>query len=52
MVECPVCLRDVEIPPDAKDGDLIQCPVCKLTFKLVRVGDRWEGERVERQGTR
>ena len=46
MVECPVCLRDVEVPAGAHEGDVIQCPVCKVYFRLVRVGGGWEGERV------
>ncbi len=46
MLECPICLRDVEIPPDAREGDVILCPYCKVFFKLVRVNGQWEGERV------
>jgi len=48
MVECPVCLRDVELSPDAREGDIIQCPHCKVWLKLVRVDGGWVGERVRR----
>lgn len=48
MVECPVCLRDVELSPDAREGDIIQCPHCKVWLKLVRVNGEWVGERVRR----
>jgi len=46
MVECPVCLRDVPLSPDAKEGDVIQCPHCKIWFKLVKVEGTLVGERV------
>ncbi len=46
MVECPVCLRDFEVGPDAKDGDVVQCPHCKIWIRLVREGNEWVGERV------
>ncbi len=46
MVECPVCLRDVQVSPDAREGDIILCPYCKVEFKLVCANGRWEGVRV------
>lgn len=46
MVECPVCLRDVELSPDAKEGDVIQCPYCKEWFRLTKVGGEWVGVEV------
>jgi uncharacterized protein YbaR (Trm112 family) len=46
MVECPVCLRDIEIDDDAREGDVIQCPYCKIWFRLVREGSEWVGEKV------
>ena len=46
MVECPVCLRDIEIDADAREGDIIQCPHCKIWFRLVREGNEWVAERV------
>lgn len=48
MIECPVCLRDIEIPPDAREGDIIVCPYCKVAFRLVRSGGQWELERADR----
>ncbi len=47
MVECPVCLRDLSVPPDARQGDVIFCPYCKIAFRLVLVNGQWTGERVE-----
>jgi uncharacterized protein YbaR (Trm112 family) len=46
MVECPVCLRDIEIGADAREGDVVQCPHCKIWFRLVREGNEWVAERV------
>ena len=46
VVECPICLRDVELSADAKEGDVIQCPYCKAWFKLVRLNGEWVGERI------
>ena len=37
MVECPICLRDVQLSEAAREGDIIQCPFCKEWFKLVEV---------------
>lgn len=37
MVECPICLRDVELSEDAHEGDIIECPCCKEGLKLVEV---------------
>lgn len=47
-VECPVCLRDVPLGDDVREGDIIQCPYCKAWFKLVWVNGEWMGERVRR----
>jgi hypothetical protein len=47
VVECPVCLRDVQPPLDAREGDIILCPYCKISFRLLWVNDQWIGERVE-----
>lgn len=52
MVECPICLRDLPVPSDAREGDLIFCPYCKTSFQLVRVDGQWSGERVEHQEAR
>lgn len=46
MVECPICLRDIEIDQNAKEGDVVQCPVCKAWFRLIKVNGQWDGERV------
>ncbi len=46
MVECPVCLRDVQIPPGAREGDVILCPYCKISLRLVLLDGRWSAERV------
>ena len=47
MVECPVCLRDVELSEGAREGDVIHCPFCKIWFRLTKVNGEWIGERVE-----
>jgi hypothetical protein len=47
VVECPVCLRDVQPPPDAREGEIITCPYCKISFRLIWVNDQWIAERVE-----
>lgn len=41
VVECPVCLRDFPLSEDAKEGDLVQCPHCKVWFKLVLERGEW-----------
>ncbi len=46
MVECPVCLRDVQVPPDARDGDIILCPYCKLSLRIAWIDGGWTAERV------
>lgn len=45
-VECPVCLRDVPLDENVKEGDVFQCPHCKVWLKLVRVNGAWDVERV------
>ena len=47
MVECPVCLRDVKLSENAREGDVIQRPFCMIWFKLVRVSRELVGERIE-----
>lgn len=37
-VVCPVCGVEVEVPANAKDGDVITCPVCYARLKLVGDG--------------
>jgi len=46
MVECPICLRDFEVPSDAQEGDVVHCPHCKEWIKLLRENGEWVGERV------
>lgn len=46
MVECPICMRDVTIDENSREGDIVQCTVCKEWFRLVRVNDEWEGVRI------
>jgi hypothetical protein len=48
VVECPVCLRDIQLGENVHEGDILQCPYCKIWFKLVRVNGEWVGERVIR----
>jgi hypothetical protein len=48
MVECPVCLRDIELDANVSDGDIVQCPYCKIWFKLTRENEGWIAERVQR----
>jgi uncharacterized protein YbaR (Trm112 family) len=45
-IECPVCLRDVTLDENAREGDILQCPICKIWFKLVLVNGQLEAERV------
>jgi len=47
MVECPICLRDVALSENARPGDVILCPYCKVWFKLVLVGDQLVAERIQ-----
>jgi uncharacterized protein YbaR (Trm112 family) len=46
VIECPVCLRDIKLSDDVREGDVIQCPFCKIWFKLVKVNGELIGERV------
>jgi predicted Zn finger-like uncharacterized protein len=46
IVECPICMRDITIDENAVEGDIVKCPVCKESFRLVRVNGEWEGERI------
>lgn len=45
-VECPICMRDITFDENVHEGDIVQCPVCKEWFRLVRVNGEWEGERI------
>ncbi len=47
VVECPVCERDIVLSENAREGDVIQCPYCKLWFKLVKVNGKFVAERVQ-----
>ncbi len=46
VVECPVCERDFTLSENAREGDLVQCPHCKLWFKLVKVNGQLVAARV------
>jgi len=46
MVECPVCLRDVELSENAREGDVIQCQHCKVWLRISWVDGEWVGEKV------
>jgi Zn-finger nucleic acid-binding protein len=48
MVECPVCLRDVKLDPNVREGDIIQCPYCKVWLKITLENGEWVAERVQR----
>ncbi len=37
-VICPVCGVEVEVPNDAKDGDVITCPVCYARLRIAGDG--------------
>jgi hypothetical protein len=43
-----VCLRDVQLPSDAREGDIVVCPFCKIEFRLVLVNGEWQGTRVSK----
>lgn len=48
MVECPVCLRDVILDENVHEGDIFQCPHCKIWFKVVLLkGAEVDIERIE-----
>ncbi len=47
MIECPICLRDIPLSENARPGDIVQCPYCKVWFRLVLEGDQLVGERVQ-----
>jgi len=46
MVECPVCLRDVELSENAREGDVVQCQHCKVWLRISWVNGEWIGEKV------
>lgn len=44
MVICPVCGVSVDVPQDAKNGDVIVCPVCYARLKISGNGGGWSCE--------
>ena len=38
---CPVCLNEVNLPDEIKEGDTLQCPFCYAEFKLVKQNGGW-----------
>jgi ribosomal protein S27E len=41
-VRCPDCGEVVTVPPDAKSGDLVECPNCAgRALRLTRRDGRW-----------
>lgn len=38
MVICPVCGVEVVIPPNAKSGDVVVCPVCYARLQVTSDG--------------
>lgn len=49
MAECPVCLRDFEIGSDPREGDVVQCPHCKIWLKLSLENGEWVAEKIKQQ---
>jgi ribosomal protein S27E len=42
-VACPDCREAVEVPADARVGDLLECPNCAgHALRLVTPGGRWD----------
>jgi hypothetical protein len=52
MVECPVCLRDIVLSANAREGDLVQCAHCKVWLKLVVVNGEFVAERTQEEQPR
>ena len=44
MVICPVCGVSVDVPENAKNGDVIVCPVCYARLKITNGGTGWSCE--------
>jgi len=43
-VRCPDCGDDLAVPPDARSGDLLECPNCAgLALRLREDEGRWSG---------
>jgi hypothetical protein len=40
-LECPMCDADIPLEGDEKPGDLILCSYCKVTFKIIRIKNKW-----------
>ena len=40
-LECPICEADIPLERSDKQGDLIMCSYCNVTFKLLRAKDKW-----------
>jgi len=45
-VLCPVCKLAVPLAPDAKEGDVMTCPVCGIEMRLERMSNGLLGGRV------
>lgn len=41
MVTCPLCNADFALSADAKEGDVVVCPVCMASLKLVKEHGRF-----------
>jgi uncharacterized protein YbaR (Trm112 family) len=41
MVTCPLCNADFELPADAQEGDIVVCPVCMASLKLIKQQGRF-----------
>jgi hypothetical protein len=46
VVECPVCLRDIELETSAQEGDVFECPFCSIELRLVKTDGGLVAERV------
>ena len=41
-VSCPDCSEPVAVPPEARAGDLLECPTCAgHALRLTRADGRW-----------
>lgn len=40
-LECPVCDADIPLDGDEKQGDLILCSFCRVTFKMFKKKEKW-----------
>jgi len=38
---CPVCLNEMDLPDEIKEGDTLQCPYCYAEFMLVKQKGEW-----------